>query len=119
MAIKTQVKYDVFNLIATVVTKIQQTEQGMDATSSVIAGVMQRFVRNGFIVPGTLNSADIFGDPAVFKANIAQTGYYIYSSQISKQSQSGREQRIVPPYLEACKESGAVHYITISVVIEA
>lgn len=119
LAIKFQIQYDVFNLIATTITKIPQTEQGMDAIKSVIAGVMQRFVRNGFIAPGTWNSADTFGDPAIFKANIAQAGYYIYSSPISDQSQSEREQRIAPLIQVACKESGAVHYITISVVIEA
>ncbi|MDR1413716.1 MAG: DUF3383 domain-containing protein [Puniceicoccales bacterium] len=116
---KLQIQYDVFNLIATTVTKIPQTEQGMDAIKSVIVGVMQRFVRNGFIAPGKWNSADTFGDPVIFKANIEQAGYFIYSTPIAEQPQSEREQRIVPLVQVACKESGAVHYITISVVIEA
>jgi hypothetical protein len=119
LAIKFQIQYDVFNLIATTITKIPQTEQGMDAIKSVIAGVMQRFVRNGFIAPGTWNSANTFGDPAIFKANISQAGYYIYSNPIADQPQSEREQRIAPLIQVACKESGAIHYITISVVIEA
>jgi hypothetical protein len=119
LAIKIELQYDVFNVLATSITKLPQTEPAMEQLKSVIASLMNKFVRNGFIAPGTWNSAFTFGDPSTFRNNISQMGYYIYSLPISEQSQSDREKRIAPLIQCACKEAGAIHNIIINVSIEA
>ena len=98
-----------FNYLATTSTKIPQTEEGMNGLKGAYRAVCQRAVSNRFVAPGTWNSGDTFGDPEDFVRNIADFGFYIYSSPIAEQSQAEREARESPLVQIAIKFAGAIH----------
>jgi len=100
-----------FNTLATVGTKIPQTEAGMETIRNSAAQVCQQAVSNGFIAPGSWTSAETFGNPDDLRRNIESKGYYIYTSPVAEQSQADREDRIAPTAQVAIKYAGAVHKI--------
>lgn len=119
MALKFYMQNAVFNYLATTNNKIPQTEAGMDGIKSVVRGVLEQFVGNGFCAAGEWNSSTTFGDPVVFRKNIQQVGYYIYSLPIAKQTQADREARIAPLIQVAVKSAGSINHITVNVFVEA
>jgi hypothetical protein len=110
-----QVAY--FNALATVNTKVPQTENGMDLIKSALRAVCQQAVSNGFLAPGTWNSSTYFGNQANLIANVAQYGYYIYSSPIATQLQASRVARQAPVVSIAAKYAGAVQSGTVVVYV--
>jgi hypothetical protein len=104
-----------FNALATVNTKIPQTEDGMNTIKGALQLVCEQFVTNGFIAPGVWNNPTTFGNQALLLSNIAQFGYYIYSSPIATQSAADRTARKAPPIQIGIKYAGAEH--TGSVVV--
>lgn len=98
-----------FNYLAGTSTKIPQTEIGMDGIKGAIRAVMNQSVTNAYIAPGVWNSPITFGNQTDLIANIAQFGYYIYSSPIATQLQTDRAARVAPLIQIAAKESGAVN----------
>lgn len=107
-----------FNYLRQTNTKIPQTEQGMTGLRNSYGQVCEKGIRNGWIAPGTWNSAIPFGDPEDFKAAIEEKGYYVYSIPISQQSQTEREARKSPVIQIAIKCSGAIHFSEIIVTVE-
>jgi len=81
--------------------------------------VCDQFIANGTFAPGTWNDPTTFGNPEDHIRNIAERGYFIYSVQISQQSQTDREARIAPSTYIACKDSGAIHSSDVTVYVEA
>ena len=118
MALKFYVQVGLYNALKTTGTKIPQTESGVTVLKNAMGGVFKQFVRNGIIAPGKWNSAQTFGDPETFRANIANQGWYVYSMPIAEQSQSEREARIAPYIQGACKRAGAIHEADVLVVVE-
>lgn len=106
-----------FNALATVGTKIPQTEPGMSTLKNAYRSVCQQAVVNGYVAPGTWNSSLTFGNPTDFINNIAQVGFYIYSLPINQQSQTDREDRVAPLVQIAIKSAGAIHSTTVNVYI--
>lgn len=104
-----------FNALATVSTKIPQTESGMTILKGAYRTICDQYVANRFISPGIWNSGDTFGDTAIFHENIVNFGYYIFSQPINQQSQADREARIAPVVQIAIKEAGAIHSSIINV----
>jgi hypothetical protein len=70
--------------------------------------VLQQALANGFIAPGTWNSAELFGKPADLRRNILNQGYYIYSLPVTQQTQATREAREAPLVRIAVKFAGAI-----------
>lgn len=108
-----------FNALAKVSTKVPQTEPGMTILKGAYRLVCDAAVRNGYVAPGTWNSADRFGDVEAMLRNIEEVGYYIYSLPISQQSQTEREERKAPLIQIAIKEAGAIHSSNVLVYINA
>ena len=108
-----------FNALATVTTKIPQTEPGMDLLKGAFRAVCELAVFNAFLAPGQWNSAEWFGNQEDFDRNVRQNGFYIYSSPIADQSQADRNNRIAPTIQIASKEAGAIHKSIVNVLIEA
>jgi len=98
-----------FNYLATVSTKIPQTESGTSGLKGAYRKSCEAAITNLFVAPGAWNSATTFGNQADMLANISQRGYYIYSAPVSKQSQVSREAREAPLVQIAIKFAGAVH----------
>lgn len=118
MALKFHAQIQMYNALKTTGTKIPQTESGMAALRNALAQVFIQFVRNGVLAPGTWNSSQTFGDPEVFRQNIENQGWYIYSLPIALQAQSEREQRIAPMIQGACKRAGAIHEADVLILVE-
>ena len=108
-----------FNALAKVSTKVPQTEQGMTILKGAYRLVCQQGVRNGYLAPGTWNSADRFGDVEAMLRNIEEVGYYLYSLPVNQQSQTDREARKAPLIQIAAKEAGAIHSTSVLVYINA
>lgn len=118
MALKFYAQNGMYNALKTTGTKIPQTEAGVTVLKNALGVVFKQFVRNGVIAPGKWNSAQTFGDPEVFRANIQNQGWYIYSIPIAEQSQAERERRIAPYIQGACKRAGAIHEADVLILVE-
>ncbi len=101
-----QVAY--FNTLATVQTKISQTEDGMDVIKKGLRKVCDQYVTNGFLAPGEWTSPDTFGDVEDLFRNIEDLGYYIFTSPVADQDEADRIAGIAPLCQIAGKEAGAV-----------
>lgn len=106
-----------FNYLAGTATKIPQTEDGMNGLKGAYRGVNDQYVANGYLAPGTWNSATTFGNQQDLLLNVSQFGYYIYSSPVALQTESQRMTRQAPLVQIAAKEAGAVHSSNILVMI--
>lgn len=106
-----------FNAIATVGTKLPQTEQGMAILRNAYTGVCQQAVTNGFAAPGAWNSATVFGNPNELKASVLQRGFYVYSAPVNQQLQASRAARQAPLVQIALKLAGAIHSSTVVVFV--
>jgi hypothetical protein len=100
-----------FNYLATVSTKIPQTEAGVDGLKGALRNVCSTAVKNAFIAPGEWTSPDTFGDPVDFKRNIKDIGYYLYSAPVALQSSADRTARECPVVSVAIKYAGAIHTV--------
>lgn len=114
----TNLQTTVFNAMATTPTKVPQTEQGMTLLKSAAQQVCEQAKANLYVAPGSW-SGGTFGNQQDFIRNITDVGYYVYTTPISKQSQSDRAARIAPLMQIAIKEAGAVDSASILVNITA
>ena len=90
-------------------TKLPQTEGGMTQLKNAIQVPLTQSVSNAFVAPGAWpQGAQTFGDQAAFIRNIAQSGYYIYSTPVSQLSQSQLATRQASPIQIAVLAAGAV-----------
>lgn len=117
LALKFALEAAGFNYLAGTNTKVPQTEDGMNGLKNAYAQVCQQFVANGTIAPGTWTSSETFGNPEIFRQNIEQAGYYIYSIPIAQQDSVERAQRKAPLVQIAIKRAGAIHTSSVIVVI--
>lgn len=106
-----------YNALASLSTKIPQTENGMNLYKGQLKLVCEQAVANGYIAPGTWTAVDTFGDQGNFLSNILSTGYYIYSSPINQQSAAARAARQAPLVQIAIKEAGAIQSSVINVYV--
>lgn len=117
LALKFQLEAAGFNFLRQTNTKVPQTETGMNGLKSAYAQVMVRFARNGSFAPGAWTSSETFGNPEIFRQNILNIGYYIYSLPIVEQSSEDRELRKAPLVQIAAKRAGAIQTSTVIVNI--
>lgn len=106
-----------FNYLAGASTKIPQTEAGMNGLKGAYRAVCQQFVANQYIAPGTWNSPTFFGNQADLISNVAQFGYYIFSTPVSQQLQVDRANRQAPLVSIAVKEAGAINESSVVVIV--
>lgn len=106
-----------FNYLAGSTTKVPQTEQGVAGLVNAYRAVMNQFVANQYLAPGVWNSPTVFGNQADLISNVAQVGYYIYSTPIAQQLQVDRIARKAPLVQIAAKEAGAIDSSTVVVVV--
>lgn len=108
-----------FNYLATVSSKIPQSEDGVSGLKSAYRSVILQALSNQYVGPGAWNSPDTFGNQEDFFRNIEERGYYIYSLPVNKQTQADREDRKAPLIQIAVKELGAIHSSSVIVNINA
>lgn len=108
-----------FNALATVGTKIPQTEPGVEALKGAYRRICEQARTFGYIAPGEWNSSTWFGDQPSMALNIQEHGYYIYSQPVNLQPIVDRQARIAPLIQIAIKEAGAIHKSSVIVHINA
>lgn len=101
-----------YNLLYTSLTKIPQTDAGVNQFVNAISGICGAAVNNGLVAPGVWN-AQGFGQ--LNEGDFLKTGYYIYAQPVALQSQSDRETRVAPPIQVAVKLAGAID--TLNVIV--
>ena len=104
-----QLQVNGINALAQTGTKIPQTEGGMNALKAAYRSGLEQAVTNGFLAPGTWNSATTFGPGTDLADNVANRGYYVYSSPVSAQSAATRQTRAAPLVQLAAKFAGGIH----------
>lgn len=102
------IKVAYFNALATVNTKVPQTEDGMNLVKNAIKQVCVQATSNGFLAPGSWTSSTMFGNVNALVLNVGQYGYYIYSAPISQQLAAVRATRAAPVVQIAAKYAGAI-----------
>lgn len=117
IAFVAQLQVNGFNALATVGTKVPQTEPGVSTLKNSYKQACTQFVNNGFIAPGAWTSAEFVGVQADLIANIAQYGYYIFSQPVNQQSTADRAARKAPLISIAVKEAGAIQSSIVNVYI--
>ena len=109
-----------FNYLVPIGTKIPQTDSGVQGLMGAYRAVCNQFVVNGFLAPGAWQGAVPAGFPqALFLANIAAVGYYVYALPVASQTESARSSRQAPMGQIAAKLAGAVQSSNIVVQLQA
>lgn len=107
-----------FNLLAGTSTKIPLTEVGMNSLKNVLNGVLAQGVNNGFLTPGTWPAGStVFGNANDLVRNVANVGYYTYSSPVASLTQAQLQSRTAPVVQIACLAAGAIQKVSIVVNI--
>lgn len=105
---------DLYNALYSNLTKIPQTDSGMQILTTICSARCAQGVNNGLIAPGVWNSG---GFGKLNQGDYLDKGYYIYAAPVATQAQADRVARKAVPIQIAVKLAGAVHSIdcTISV----
>lgn len=111
------IKVTGFNVLATVSTKVPQTEEGLSLLKGAYRKIAEQGITNTFLAPGDWNSPTTFGIQQDLYDNIRQRGYYIYSAPVSQQAVTDREDRIAPLVQIAIKYAGANHSASVIINI--
>jgi hypothetical protein len=113
--LQNRIQTDCYNLLYTTATKVPQTDAGMNLIKTVIANACTVAVANGFIAPGRWLGPNV-GTLRTF--DDLTSGFYIFAPPVSTQSQADRAARKSVPFQVCCKLAGAVHIISISVLLD-
>lgn len=112
--LQNRVETDLWNVLYTTNTKVGQDEAGMNLLVATVTKSLEQAVRNRLLAPGVWNG-DSFG--ALETGDTLSTGFYVYITPLSEQSQSDREARKAPPIQVAAKLSGAVHFVDVTITV--
>ena len=113
--LQNRIQTDCYNLLYTTATKVPQTDAGMNLIKTVIANACTVAVQNGFVAPGVWLGPNV-GTLRTF--DVLTSGFYVFAPPVSTQSQADRAARKSVPFQVCCKLAGAVHLISISVLLD-
>jgi hypothetical protein len=103
-----------FNALYGTTTKVSQTDQGMHVLATAIESECIQFANDGLLGPGTWTGQNI---GSLNNGDYMPKGYYVFAPSVATQSISNRAKRISVPFQVACKLSGAVHTVDVSVTV--
>jgi len=99
-----------FNYLMPTAFKIPQTEEGMTGLKDAYRKVCGQAVANGLLAGGSWTAAVPAGVPqSLFKDNIANIGYFVFSQPVAIQNPTDRKARKAPLVQIAAKLAGAIH----------
>lgn len=104
----------IYNLLYTAPTKIPQTDAGNQLLLTAAEAVCAQGVVNGLFAPGVWNSAG-FGQ--LKQGDFLPKGYYAYAPKASLQDPALRAARKSVSFQIAAKLAGAIHNVSMSVVV--
>ncbi|MES2155468.1 MAG: DUF3383 family protein [bacterium] len=98
-----------FNFLLPINFKIPQTEEGMSGLKDAYRGICEQAKAAGVIAPGAWTGAVPAGVPqALFRSNIANVGYFVFSQPVALQAPADRVARKAPLVQIAAKLAGAI-----------
>lgn len=110
------IQTNVYNVLYTTLTKIPQTDAGVNQITTAISQACSQGVNNGMIAPGTWNGPS-FGQ--ITTGQFLKAGFYVFAQSVALQSQADRAARICPPIQVAVKLAGAIQSVNIIVNVNA
>jgi hypothetical protein len=108
------IQTNVYNALYTSLTKIPQTDAGVNQIVNAIADACNQGVLNGTIAPGTWNGPS-FG--SLVSGQYLKNGFYIFAQSVALQSQAARAARECPQIQVAVKLAGAIQTVDILVSV--
>jgi len=108
------IQTNIYNLLYTSVTKIPQTNAGMQLIATQIGAVLSQAVINGLLAPGVWNSGG-FGQ--LKQGDYLASGFYVYAPNVDTQNQAQRAARQSVPFQIAAKLAGAVHEVSVAILV--
>jgi hypothetical protein len=101
-----QVGAEYFGVLASTITKVGQTEEGVTKLKKAISRALKKGINAGIGAPGVWNG-DGVGEVAT--GDFLQDGYYVYFQPLTEQSPSDRAARLAPPCTILFCGAGAIH----------
>jgi hypothetical protein len=108
------IQTNIYNLLYTSTTKIPQTNAGMHLIATQIEAVLSQAVINGLLAPGVWNSGG-FGQ--LKQGDYLAAGFYVYAPNVDTQNQAQRAARQSVPFQVAAKLAGAVHEVSVAILV--
>lgn len=105
---------NLYNLLYTSTTKIPQTDAGTHLLVTTCESVLSQAVINGLLAPGVWNSGG-FGQLSM--GDYLSKGFYVYAPSVNDQDPADRAARISVPIQIAAKLAGAVHEVSVAVLV--
>lgn len=103
-----------YNLLYTSPTKIPQTDAGTNLLVTTCDAVCAQAVTNGLLAPGVWNSA---GFGLLKQGDYLPKGFYTYAPRVDQQNPADRAARKSVPIQIAAKLAGAIHEVSVAVVV--
>lgn len=110
----TDIQRSLYNLLYTSPTKIPQTDQGMQLLTTQVEAICNQGVINGLIAPGIWNSN---GFGILKEGDYMAQGYYVYAPPVALQNQADRAARMAVPIQVAVKLAGAIHTVSVAILV--
>lgn len=110
----TDIQRSLYNLLYTSLTKIPQTDQGMQLLTTQVEASCSQAVNNGLAAPGVWN-ANGFG--TLKQGDYLAKGYYVYAPLVATQNQADRAARMAVPIQVAVKLAGAIHSASVAIMV--
>jgi len=101
----------VFTALATRVTKIPQTDEGVGILTQAAMGALNMAKSNGLLAPGVWKGQNL-GE--VKTGDFLPTGYYVYAQPVADQLTADRDLRKSPPISAIGIGGGAIHSAAIT-----
>lgn len=108
------IQFNILNLL-TSVPKIPQTDAGQQQLIQAVEQALAQSALTGFLAPGIWQGQTIL---SLKPGQALPTGYFVQSPKYSTLSQAQIAARIAPPIYVALIEAGAVHFVTVEVLVQ-
>ena len=109
------IQYAIMNVL-TSVPKIPQTDAGQQILIQAVESACDQMVNIGYIGPGIWEGQTIL---TLTPGTALPQGYLVQSPKYNTMTQADIQARKSPPIYVAIIESGAVHFVTIAVIVQA
>jgi hypothetical protein len=112
------IQFNIMNLLTTT-PKVPQTDAGQQLLVQAVEAALNQSVNTGFIASsGVWNGQTINVGKGLSPNQSLPQGYLVLTPQYSQVSQASIDARQAPPIYIALIEAGAVHFVTIAVMVQ-
>ena len=113
------IQFNVLNKLTTL-PKVPQTDAGQQVLVQTVEDALAQSANTGFIAGGIWEGQTIdVGSSKLVAGTALPLGYMVLTPKYSSMSQADIQARKAPPIYVALIEAGAVHFVTIEVLVQA